>query len=104
MGRKVVNRVELRRVNDAAEQREGDEEAPATKAKATKKATTTRRKRSTSKEVRKKALWAVVNQSLKPVAKFEYSEKHLAQQKAEELSAGGKAEHFVQLLKEEIAE
>ena len=58
----------------------------------------------TPKEVRLKAFWAVYNQSMKPVFKFEYNEKKHADKKAAELTANGKSPHFVQLLKEVIEE
>lgn len=100
MARKVVNRKELRRESDAAEAAE----AAAPKAKA-KKAPAKRKSRAkTAKEVRLKAFWGVFNQSLKQVAKFEYSERRAADKKAAELTASHKTPHFVQPVKEVISD
>ena len=54
--------------------------------------------------VRLKAFWGVFNQSLKRVAVFEYSQRKLADKKANELTTGQKTPHFVQLVKETIEE
>lgn len=118
MARKVVNRKELRRQADAAEEREDeelddeledaeesdddsgedeDEPKPKKKAPAKKKPRT-----KTPKEVRLKAFWGVFNQSMKRVALFEYSEKKAAEKKANELSTSQKSPHFVQAVKEVI--
>ncbi len=107
MARKVVNRKELREENDAAEREgktkkkvpkaEGDAKKPAVKAK--------RKSRSkTAKEVRLKAFWGVFNQSMKRVALFEYSQRKQAEKKAVELSTSAKSPHFIQPVKEVIAE
>ena len=96
MARKLVNRKELRKENDAAEAAEG---------KPVKKAPTKRKSRAkAAKDVRLKAFWGVFNQSLKRVALFEYSEKKSADKKAAELTASQKTPHFVQPVKEAIAE
>ncbi len=113
MARKVVNRRELRRQNDAAEESEdvedidddsddGDEKPKAKKAK--KAAVKKKPRTKTPKEVRLKAYWGVFNQSLKRVALFEYSEKKQAERKAGELSTSQKTPHFVQPVKEVITE
>lgn len=100
MARKVINRKELRRENDAAERAE-----PAAKASVAKKAPVKRKSRAkVAKVVRLKAFWGVFNQSLKLVTRFEYSEKKQAQKKAEELSVSQKTPHFVQAIKEIIQE
>jgi hypothetical protein len=98
MARKVVNRKELRRESEAAEQA-GIETKPAKKAPAKRKS-----RAKTAKEVRLKAFWGVFNQSMKRVALFEYSERKQADKKAAELSASQKTPHFVQPVKEVIAE
>lgn len=96
MARKVVNRKELRRESEAAEQSE---------TKAAKKAPAKRKSRAkAAKEVRLKAFWGVFNQSLKRVAMFEYSERKQADKKAAELTASQKTPHFVQPVKEVITE
>jgi hypothetical protein len=98
MAKKILNRKELRAANEAAE-------ADAAGKKATKKAPAKRKSRAkTPKEVRLKAFWGVFNQSMKPVIKFEYNERKHADKKAAELSASGKSQHFVQLIKEVIEE
>ncbi len=102
MAKKILNRKELRAQNDeaeAAESAKGEKKAPAKKAPAKRKS-----RAKTPKEVRLKAFWAVYNQSMKPVVKFEYNERKYADKKAAELSANGKSPHFVQLLKEVIEE
>jgi hypothetical protein len=99
MARKVLNRRELRKENQAAEQ------AEAAKKPAAKKPATKRKSRAkVAKEVRLKAFWGVFNQSLRRAALFEYSERAQAQKKAAELSESQKSPHFVQLVKEVIEE
>lgn len=103
MARKVANRKELRAQAEAAEAAES--KTKKTKKKAAKKTPTKRKSRKkVAAEVRLKAFWGVFTQSLKRVTVFEYSQKKLAEKKAEELSNGGKSPHFVQLVKEVIEE
>jgi hypothetical protein len=119
MARKVVNRKELRRENEAAErieeereerddqeeQEEGESEESEKPAKVkAKKAPAKRKSRAAAKEVRLKAYWGVFNQSLKRVALFEHSERKLADKKAKELTESSKTTHFVQPVKEAISE
>jgi len=111
MARKVVNRKELRQENDAAE-RLGVEAKPkaakavkAPKAPKDPNAKPKRKSRAkTAKEVRLKAFWGVFNQSMKRVALFEYSQRPDADKKAAEMSVSQKTPHFVQPVKEAIAE
>ncbi|MBS0207920.1 MAG: hypothetical protein JSS27_03105 [Planctomycetes bacterium] len=100
MARKVLNRKELRKESDAAEGAEGKE----AKAKAPKAPAKRKSRAKTAKEVRLKAFWGVFNQSLKRVALFEYSQKKQAEKKAAELTTNQKTPHFVQPVKEVIAE
>lgn len=102
MARKVLNRKELREANDAAEAAGADGEKPAKKT--AKKPTARKSRAKVAKEVRLKAFWDVLNQSMKRAARFEYSEKKHAFKKAEELTASAKTPHFVQLVKEVIEE
>jgi hypothetical protein len=105
MARKVVNRKELRADAEAAERLEA--EAPAKKKAKEGDGVKTAKRKSRSKaakEVRLKAFWGVYNQSMKLITKFEYSEQAQAKQKAEDLSASQKTPHFVQLLKEPVAD
>ena len=100
MARKVQNRKELRRESDAAERGGADVAAPAVK-----KAPVKRKSRAkVVKIIRRKAFWGVFNQSLKRVALYEYSERKSADKKASELTVAQKTPHFVQPVKEEIAE
>jgi hypothetical protein len=103
MARKVLNRKELRKDNDAAEKAEAKEKKPK-KAAADGTKPKAKRKPKTPKEVRLKAFWGVFNQAMKRVAIFEYSERKKADKKAEELSTNQKTPHFVQLVKEVIDE
>ncbi|MBL8825395.1 MAG: hypothetical protein JNM18_00320 [Planctomycetaceae bacterium] len=122
MARKVVNRKELRRQADAAEEREeeeledevedaddadddesGDDDDDEPKAKKKKAPAKKKARTKTVKEVRLKAFWGVFNQSMKRVALFEYSEKKAAQKKADELTTSQKTPHFIQPVKEVIS-
>ncbi|MCA9198030.1 MAG: hypothetical protein R3C28_08165 [Pirellulaceae bacterium] len=100
MARKTVNRKELRAEAEAAEALE--KEAGAAKKKKKKKAT--KRKSKSVADIRMKLFWGVFNQSLKRVALFEFDQKDEAEQKAEDLSKGGKSPHFVQKVKEAVEE
>jgi hypothetical protein len=99
MAKKILNRKVLRAQADEAEAAGEGDKKPAKKAPAKRKS-----RSKTPKIVRLKAFWAVYNQSMKPVFKFEYNERKHADKKAAELSASGKSQHFVQLLKEVIEE
>jgi hypothetical protein len=104
MPRKLLNRKELRRETETAEQQDAEGEEAA-KGTVKKKAKAKRKSRAkAAKEVRLKAFWGVFNQSLRRVALFEYGERKLAENKAKELSESQKTPHFVQLAKEVIEE
>jgi hypothetical protein len=96
----VKNLRELRAEAEAAEAIEKSKPAAVKKKAAPRK--TSRAK--TPVEVRKKLFWGVFNQSLKRVALFEFDQKDEAEKKADELSKSGKAQHFVQKVKEDIAQ
>jgi hypothetical protein len=98
MARKIVNRKALREEVEAAE-KAAQPEAEAAKRKPTK-----RKSRKEPAEVRVKMLWCVYNQAMKPVAKFEYSQKDDADKKAAALTQAGKQPHFVAPFKEVIQE
>ena len=111
MARKVVNRKELRAENDAAEaqakaaEAEGGEAGKKVKPAKEKKPPAKRKSRSKTPEViRMKLFWGVFNQSLKRIALFDFTQEKAAKAKAAELSASGKSPHFVQKVKEAIAE
>ena len=113
MAGKPLNRLELRRQNDAAEpldpmEDESEEliddadddgqerkakkkKAPVKKAKAAKPA---------KPAARMRIVWTVMNDAFKPVGTFEYSQKAAAEARAAELTAKGKGPHFVQKTKE----
>lgn len=99
MARKIINRKELRRAEEAAESAGMTKEATEKKAPAKRKPRT-----KTPKEVRLKAYWDVLNQSMKRVARYEYSERKAADKKAAELTVSQKSPHFVQPAKEAITE
>lgn len=115
MARKVVNRKELRAQADAAEAREksgGKKEKPA-KEKAAKEAGAKEPKKAAAKkparkkvakEARLKAYWGVFNPAMKRLVLFEYADKKAAEKKAADLTASSRAQHFIQLVKEAIAE
>jgi hypothetical protein len=113
MARKTVNRKALRAEVEAAEalgktakktkaageKKKAAEKAPkAPKEKKPAAKKTTRKK--AAKETRMKAYWGVFNQAMKKLVTFEYADKRAAEKKASELGST----HFVQLLKEPIAE
>lgn len=114
MARKVVNRKELRAQADAAEAREksgGKKEKPV-KEKAVKEGAAKEPKapakkparKKVAKEARLKAYWGVFNPAMKRLVLFEYADKKAAEKKAADLTASSRAQHFIQLVKETIAE
>ncbi|MFM7520132.1 MAG: hypothetical protein ACKO9B_06640 [Planctomycetota bacterium] len=114
MARKVVNRKELRAQSDAAEAREksgGKKEKPAKEkavkegaAKEPKVAAKKPTRKKVAKEARLKAYWGVFNPAMKRLVLFEYADKKAAEKKAADLTASSRAQHFIQLVKETIAE
>ncbi len=98
MARKVVNRKALREEAEAAERKPKVKKKAATKRKTAKRKTRSK----VAAEVRVKLFWGVYNQSMKPVAIFEYDQKEAAVKKAETLSQSGKSPHFVQKVKQVI--
>ena len=98
MARKTVNRKGLREEAEAAEK------AGAATKKAPKKKAKRKSRAKTAAEVRTKLFWGVFNQSLKRVALYEFNQRKQAEQKATDLSKGGKSPHFVQRVKEAIEE
>jgi hypothetical protein len=104
MARKVVSRKALREEVEAAERSETAENKTADPKAAKRKAPKRKSRSAEPKVVRVKLFWHVVNQSMKPVAKFEYHQKAAAEKKAEDLSQGGKSPHFLHKHREEITE
>lgn len=103
MARKILNRKELRAAEEAAAAAGTSEEKGAKKA-APKKPTARKSRAKTPKEVRLKAFWVVFNQTGKPVAQFDYSDRKLADKKAGELNASQKTPHYVAVLKKTLEE
>ena len=102
MARKTVNRKALREEVEAAER---NEDQKPTKKKAKKRKPAKRKTRTkVAAEVRIKLFWGVFNQSMKPVAIFEYNQKKEADDKAAALSQSGKSPHFVQKVKQVIGD
>jgi hypothetical protein len=97
MAKRVVNR-KVEMLPEGADVA-ADAAAAAAKPKA-KKAT----KKKAAAEVRMKLYWGVFSQNLKRVAVFEFDQKDEADKRADELSKGGKQPHFVQKVKEQVAE
>jgi len=116
MAGKPLNRLELRRQNDAAEpldpmedesedliddgdDDDGQERKTKRRAKAPAKS-----KAKTSKPAkpaaRMRIVWVVMNDAFKPVGTFDYSQKEAAEARAAELTAKGKGTHFIQKVKE----
>ena len=121
MAGRPKNRMELRRQYEAAEPPDpieqdvddvtdevGDddeERRPKCKAKVAKKAAKPKSRAKAAKPAaRMKVVWVVVNDAFKPVATFEFNQREAADAKAAEMTARGKGTHFVQRVKEAMAE
>lgn len=94
-------RLELRKQAEAAEAR-GESLEPAKK---TKKASTTKTKRTKEKvQARKRLIWVVYNGSMKEEGRFPYDQRAAAEEKIELLRQKSKKMYFIQPLKEVIGE
>lgn len=116
MAGKPLNRLELRRQNDAAEPLDpmedesddlmedmDDDDAAERKPKKKPKAATKSKAKSAKPAkpaARMRIVWVVMNDAFKPVGTFEYAQKEAAEARAAELTAKGKGTHFVQKVKE----
>jgi hypothetical protein len=118
MAGKPLNRLELRRQNDAAEpldpmeveaddlvdEPEDDDgqetRRPKKRKTETKKAKGPKGAKPAKPATRLRIVWTVMNDAFKPVATFEYAQKEAALTRAAELTAKGKGPHFVQKTKE----
>lgn len=116
MAGKPLNRLELRRQNDAAEPLDpmedesddliedlDDDEVQERKTKKKAKAPAKSKAKSAKPAkptARMRIVWVVTNDAFKPVGTFEYSQKEAAEARAAELTAKGKGTHFVQKVKE----
>ncbi len=118
MAGKPRNRMELRRQYDAAEPLDpmedeneevvGDAEDGEDEPKPRKKAKAAPKKPKATKAVkpaaRMRIVWQVVNDAFKTVGTFEFTQKEAAEARAAELTARGKGTHFVQKVKEAMAD
>jgi hypothetical protein len=109
-----MNRLELRRQNEAAEpldpmEVEADElldepdEEEASERRAKKKKPAPKKTKATKAPkpaARMRIVWTVMNDAFKAIATFEYAQKEAAEARAAELTAKGKGPHFVQKTKE----
>jgi hypothetical protein len=120
MGRKPLNRLDLRRQREAAEpldpmedeaeeavEEVEEEEVPDKKPKKKPRAPAKSRAksaRSSKPAARVRIVWTVLNDAFKPVGTFDYTQKEAAEARAAELTAKGKGTHFVQRTKEPMPE
>ena len=72
--------------------------------KKTTKTTQSSSKKKAAENARMKVFWGVFNQSMKEVAKYDYSQKKQAEARAKELAASSKTPYFVQKVKEPVVE
>ena len=75
--------------------------APKKKKKKAKRKSRTKKK---AADLRVKLFWGVFTQSMKRVALYEHNQKKQAKKKADELTAKGKAPHFIMKVKEPVEE
>ena len=87
MARKVVNRKQLREEAEAAPKKKKAKRKSRSKAAA---------------DVPMRLYWGVFSQSMKRVALYEHNQKKQAKKRADELTAKGKAPHFVMKVKEPV--
>lgn len=111
MARRTLNRLELRRVSEAADaagdspkDNSDDAVAPAPKKAVKPKSTKPRARKAAKAPVRMRVRWAVVNDSLKQVAVFDYANRTDADKKVADLMDKGKGHHFVRIVKEPMPE
>jgi hypothetical protein len=82
---------------------EGDEEAPP-RPKKKKPAKEPKPRKKAAKQVRRRVVWVVLDNSNKPIARYDYTKKQEADEHAARLASEKKQIFFVQPLKEEITE
>jgi hypothetical protein len=121
MAGKPRNRLELRRQHEAAEDLDpmevetdeaadagddGDDDAPKPKRKPKAKAAPRKPKapKAAKPAIRMRIVWQVVNDAFKPVGTFEFAQHKAAEARAAELTAKGKGTHFIQKVKEAMAD
>ena len=110
MARRVLNRREMRKAADAAEQQPqtaeaGEEAAPAAKKGAKKAAPKPKKPRKKKEPPRMCARWGVFDAGMKQVAIFDYNQRAAADQKIADLVAKkNNAVYFLQIVKEPMPE
>ena len=107
MAGRVLNRRELRKQNDAAEEAPAIDEktAPTKKVKAKKPATPKVRKPRKKKEpARMRAHWGVFDAGMKRLALFDYNRRAEADLKVADLQAKKNGVFFLQIVKEPMPE
>lgn len=99
------SRLELRKMNEAAEAAgitDGDgEETPKKKKKATRKKAASRKAREKPPE-RKRAVWVLYSGSMKEEGRYPYDQKEAAEERLAVLQGRGKKLYFMQMVKELI--
>jgi hypothetical protein len=109
MARRILNRRELRKNSDQAEQQEkaapaGEEKAAAPKTKAKAAAPKVKKPRKKKEPPRMCARWGVFDAGMRQVAVFDYNQRAEADQKVEDLKAKKNAVYFLQIVKEPMPE
>jgi hypothetical protein len=108
MAGRVLNRRELRKQTDQAEQAEANGAEPATtaapsKASARRKGTVaprTTRPRKSKMPPRMRALWCVYDGGMREIALFDYNQRAAAEEKLAALQDKHKGPYFLQLVKQ----
>jgi hypothetical protein len=109
MAGRILNRRELRQQNEEAERLETATPAAAapmtkTKAKAKGAAPRAKKPRKSKAPPRLRARWGIFDSSMKQVAIFDYNQREAADAKLADLLATKKGTHFLQMVKELLAE
>jgi hypothetical protein len=111
MAGRVLNRRELRKQSDQAEQQpEGAAPAVVERAEAPTKAEKARasakpkRARARKAPPRMRARWGVFDGGMKQVAVFDYNQRTAAEAKVADLDSRNKGVHFLQIVKDEMPE
>lgn len=98
------SRLELRKMNEAAEAAglsDDAEESPRKKKKATRKKAASRKAREKAPE-RKRAVWVLYSGSMKEEGRYPYDQKEAAEERLAILQGRGKKLYFMQMVKELI--
>ncbi len=99
------SRLELRKMNEAAEAAgitdDDGEETPKKKKKATRKKAASRKTREKPPE-RKRAVWVLYSGSMKEEGRYPYDQKEAAEERLAVLQGRGKKLYFMQMVKELI--